>query len=67
MYKKHVEIEKNKKYKKDDEAIKLRKELLRFYSKEKERKQEADRLQLKVDTCHQYAVNLLDKIHYQNV
>lgn len=38
VYKKHVEIEKNKKQEKNNEAYKLRKELLEFYDKEKQRK-----------------------------
>ena len=66
IYKKHNELEKTKKMDKDAEAIKLRKELLEFYDKERERKTERDHKQIKVGTCYQDAVRRIDEIHRQN-
>jgi|JI9StandDraft_1071089.scaffolds.fasta_scaffold778806_1 hypothetical protein len=51
---------------KDQEALKLRKSLLEFYDKEKQRKKEADAKQVSVSTCYTDAVNRLDKIHHKN-
>lgn len=66
VYKKHVEIERNTKRNKDDEAIKLRKSLLEFYDKEREHKKEADAKQISVSTCYNDAVTRIDRIHQKN-
>ena len=66
VYKKHVEIQRNAKRTKDDEALKLRKSLMEFYDKEKERKKQADAKQISVSTCYNDAVNRLDRIHQKN-
>lgn len=45
---------------KDTEAVKLRKELLEFYEKERQRKKSRDHKQIKVSTCYQDAVRRID-------
>ena len=67
IYKKHEEMEKNKRLDKNDQAYKLRKELLEFYDKERKRKRVQDHKQVSVGTCYGDAVRRINEIHEKNV
>lgn len=67
VYKKHNEMERTKRLDKNEEAYKLRKELLEFYDKERQRKRSQDHKQVSVGTCYGDAVRRINEIHEKNV